>query len=101
MTILVVGYQLQAVIASADHLRRLTADQIGMHVVELNQDFALMPMTAELHDRVVVLGGQRYGFWFFPDGFGDTLAAWSAGAGGVRRGGVLRRHRNARRCGVG
>jgi hypothetical protein len=72
-----VGYQLQAVIASAELLRRLTAGQTGMHVVELNQDFALMPMTGELYDRVVVLGGERYGFWFLPAGFGDTLAAWS------------------------
>jgi hypothetical protein len=70
------GYVLRAVIAHTDLLRRV-AVKPDMYVVELGQGLALMPMTAALHDRVVVLGAEQHGFWFLPAGFGDTLASWS------------------------
>ncbi|WP_034592654.1 hypothetical protein [Hamadaea tsunoensis] len=71
------GYDLQAVIAPAALLRSVADPAAGMHVVDLSQGFALMPMTAEFHDRVTVLDGDSLGFWLLPGDFGATLADWS------------------------
>ncbi|MEV6969845.1 hypothetical protein AB0M47_32490 [Hamadaea sp. NPDC051192] len=73
------GYQVQAVVAASDLLRRVASDDPDMHVVELAQGMALMPMTGVLHDRLTVLGhDDKLGFFMLPGGFAKTLAGWSA-----------------------
>jgi len=72
------SYQLQAIVAASDLLRRVTGDDPDMHVVEVAQGMALMPMTGVLHDRLTVPGhGDELGF-ILPIGFENTLAGWSA-----------------------
>lgn len=70
------GYQLQAVVASASVLRTVATGS-DMPVCELGQGLALMPITERFHDRVSTLDGERLGFWLMPGGFGEALAAWS------------------------
>jgi hypothetical protein len=71
------GYQLQAVIAPADLLRRAARGHAEMHVVDLAQGMALMPMTDALFDQVTVADDETLGFFLLPGGFAETLAAWS------------------------
>ena len=79
---MIVSYQLEAVIAAADLLRQVARGHADMHVVDLEQGLALMPMTDALFDRVTVANDQKLGFFGLPGGFVNMLAAWS-GAGPI------------------
>jgi hypothetical protein len=75
------GYELQAVVGSRFVVRAALA-QSSLPAVQvlLEQGFALVPMTDQLHDAVGgdPLAEPPLGFWKLPAGFDATLATWSA-----------------------
>ncbi|MEU0059675.1 hypothetical protein [Streptomyces sp. NPDC006334] len=73
------GYDLRAVIADEEALRRAARDLPAARLASIGQGLSLMPMTDALFDSVA--DGSRVGtlgFWGLPGGFEKTLAAWSA-----------------------
>jgi hypothetical protein len=74
------GYELEAVIAAEPMLRAATGGLIHARVVELDQGFALLPMTDDLWHEVstAAAADNQLAFSKLPAGFADTLARWSA-----------------------
>jgi hypothetical protein len=73
------AYQLRAVIAGQDVLRRIADDLPAARLARLGQGLSLMPMTNDLFDEVT--NGDTtgpLGFSRLPGGFDARLAAWSA-----------------------
>jgi hypothetical protein len=72
------AYDIQALIARAVVLGPHSVHSPDIHLVTLAQELVLMPMSEQLHDRLSTPDGDSLGFWGFPPGFAEVLAAWSA-----------------------
>lgn len=73
------AYDLKAVIAEEQMLRRAARDLSAARLALIGQGLALMPMTHALFESVAHGGGGgALGFWRLPEPFEKTLAAWSA-----------------------
>ncbi|WP_327720128.1 hypothetical protein OG381_35775 [Streptomyces sp. NBC_00490] len=74
------AYDLKAVIAEEESLRRAARDLPAARTASLGQGLALMPMTHTLFESVALGGGGgALGFSRLPEPFAKTVAAWSAG----------------------
>jgi hypothetical protein len=74
------GYLNRAIVAKAELLQaiRPTLPPVA-RIAELNQGFALIPVTEDFYDAVGDGRDEKtMGFWFLPGGYDQTLAAWSA-----------------------
>ncbi|GAA2129838.1 hypothetical protein GCM10009760_01530 [Kitasatospora kazusensis] len=72
------SYELRALIGAVDLLKVVAAEVPVAQVAQLEQGFALIPMTDRLYDALHDAGGGvQPGFAFFPGGFGRRLGAWS------------------------
>jgi hypothetical protein len=74
------AYDLKAVIAEEESLRRAARDLPAARTASLGQGLALMPLTHALFESVAHGGGGgALGFSRLPEPFAKTVAAWSAG----------------------
>ncbi|MFF1295862.1 MULTISPECIES: hypothetical protein [unclassified Streptomyces] len=74
------AYDLKAVIAEAESLRRAARDLPAARTASLGQGLALMPLTHALFESVAHGGGGgALGFSRLPEPLAKTVAAWSAG----------------------
>ncbi|WP_182900116.1 hypothetical protein [Microbispora sp. H10830] len=72
------SYDVQAVIASTQLLRTVTAALTHTRLGSLRQGFSLLPITDELFDSVVDYTADRVQeFRRLPNGFDRTIASWS------------------------
>ncbi|MEV7560911.1 hypothetical protein [Streptomyces sp. NPDC089795] len=74
------SYELQAVIAEGEVLRRLARELPTARPASIGQGLSLMPMTKALFDEAAAgAGGGALGFRRLPEGFAKVLADRSAG----------------------
>ncbi|WP_433222174.1 hypothetical protein [Microtetraspora malaysiensis] len=72
------GYDLHAVIANTEPLRRMCAELPNAKIALLRQGLSLLPITDELFDAVADREAEGHpDFWRLPNGFDLVLARWS------------------------